>query len=47
MRKEHGMPDRDDLERRLWRTIPWDAAVMVPTPEQDAQDDQDEEGETS
>lgn len=39
------MPDRDDLERRLWRTMPWDAKVMVPDPEQDALDDETEEGE--
>ena len=42
MRKEPGMPTADDLERRLWRTMPWDASVMVPTPEQD---EKDEEGE--
>ena len=40
------MPDKEDLERRLWRVMPWDAAVMVPTPEQDAMDEMDEqEGE--
>lgn len=38
------MPDEDDLERRLWRTMPWDASVMVPTPEQDTIDEA-EEGE--
>ena len=38
------MPDKEDLERRLWRTMPWDASVMVPTPEQDARDEA-EEGE--
>ena len=38
------MPDRDDLERRLWRVMPWDAAVMVPTPETDEKDEA-EEGE--
>jgi len=36
------MPTEDDLERRLWRTMPWDAAVMVPSAEQDAKDDQEE-----
>ena len=39
------MPDEDDLERRLWRTMPWDASVMVPTPEQDAIEEAEEEGE--
>ena len=33
------MPDHEDLERRLWRTMPWDAEVMEP------HDDEDEEGE--
>lgn len=33
------MPTEDDLERRLWRTMPWDAEVMVP------KDEEDEEGE--
>ena len=37
------MPDREDLERRLWRVMPWDAEVMVPTPEQDAIDEAEEE----
>ena len=37
------MPDEDDLERRLWRTMPWDAAVMEPSPEQDAIDEESEE----
>ena len=36
------MPDREELETRLWRTMPWDEKVMVPTPEQDAQDEQKE-----
>ena len=41
MRKEvPGMPDREDLERRLWRTMPWDADIMVPP-----EDEKDEEGE--
>ena len=44
MRKERDMPDHEDLERRLWRTMPWDAEVMVPTAEQDAQEEA-EEGE--
>ena len=41
------MPDHEDLERRLWRTMPWDAEGMVPTPEQDALDEaeEDKEGE--
>lgn len=34
------MPTEDDLERRLWRTMPWDAEVMVPK-----DDEEDEEGE--
>lgn len=33
------MPDREDLERRLWRTMPWDAEVMEP------KDDGEEDGE--
>lgn len=45
MRKEPDMPDHEDLERRLWRTMPWDAEVMVPTPERDAIEDEDEESE--
>ena len=42
MRKELGMPDEDDLERRLWRTMPWDAEVMEP--KDDDQDDENEKG---
>jgi len=34
------MPDREDLERRLWRTMPWDAEIMEPS-----EDEKDEEGE--
>ena len=34
------MPDREDLERRLWRTMPWDA-IMVPSEEQDEKDEQE------
>ena len=37
------MPTEDDLERRLWRTMPWDAAVMMPSPEQDEKDEQEGE----
>lgn len=37
------MPDREDLERRLWRTMPWDASVMVPSAEQDEKDERDEQ----
>ena len=37
------MPDKEDLERRLWRVMPWDAEVMMPSPEKDAEDE--EEGE--
>ena len=33
------MPDREDLERRLWRSMPWDAGIMQPTPEQDERDE--------
>ena len=29
------MPTEDDLERRLWRTMPWDADVMAPSEEQE------------
>jgi len=36
------MPDKEDLERRLWRTMPWDAEIMVPTPESDERDEKDE-----
>ena len=36
------MPDREDLERRLWRTMPWDAEVMLPKDDED-----DQEGEES
>ena len=43
MRKEQEMLTEDDLELRLWRTMPWDAEVMEPSEEQDALDD--EEGE--
>ena len=47
-RRLHGgkganMPTEDDLERRLWRTMPWDAEVMVPSEEQDAKDEEGEE----
>ena len=38
------MPDREELETRLWRTMPWDESIMVPTPETDEQDEK-EEGE--
>ena len=37
------MPDEDDLERRLWRTMPWDEKVMVPTPEKDAAEEGEED----
>ena len=36
------MPDHEDLERRLWRTMPWDAEVMVP---KDEENDEEQEGE--
>ena len=40
------MPDREDLERRLWRTMPWDAETMVPSAERDEREEQEEqEGE--
>ena len=42
MRKEPEMPDKEDLELRLYRTMPWDADVMVPTPEKDALDELEE-----
>ena len=40
MRKEQKVLDEDDLERRLWRTMPWDAEVMEPSPEKDAMDEE-------
>ena len=39
VRKEPIMPDHEDLERRLWRTMPWDAEIMVP------KDDEEQEGQ--
>lgn len=33
------MPTEDDLERRLWRTMPWDAEVMVPSDDNDDEED--------
>lgn len=36
------MPDREDLERRLWRTMPWDAEVMEPKDDDDEEDGEDE-----
>jgi len=36
------MPDRDDLERRLWRTMPWDAEVMVPKDDEEDEKDGDD-----
>ena len=42
MRREQKMPTEDDLERRLWRTMPWDAKTMEPSEEQDALDDEQE-----
>lgn len=39
------MPTEDDLERRLWRTMPWDAEVMVPSAEQDEKDEKEGEDE--
>lgn len=44
-RKETQMPTGDDLERRLWRTMPWDAEVMWPSAEQDEKDEQEGEDE--
>ena len=43
MRKERNMPDHEDLERRLWRTMPWDAEVMEPSEEQDEKDEKEGE----
>ena len=40
------MPDHEDLERRLWRTMLWDAEVMVPSVENDELEEAEEEGET-
>jgi hypothetical protein len=37
------MPTEDDLERRLWRTMPWDESVMAPSVEQDEKDEQEGE----
>ena len=45
VRKEPIMPDHEDLERRLWRTMPWDAEIMVPSEENDALEEAEEEGE--
>jgi hypothetical protein len=42
-RKGACMPTEDDLERRLWRTMPWDADVMQPSEEQDAKDEKEGE----
>jgi len=39
------MPDEDELEKRLWRTMPWDERVMVPSEEQDALDELEEQEE--
>lgn len=39
------MPTEDDLERRLWRTMPWDAEVMVPSAEQDEKEEKEGEDE--
>jgi hypothetical protein len=39
------MPTEDDLEWRLSRTLPWDARIMVPTAEQDEQDEKEGEDE--
>lgn len=36
------MPDEEELERRLWRTMPWDASVMTPSEETDAEEDREE-----
>ncbi|MBP5726057.1 MAG: hypothetical protein J6Y48_03170 [Clostridia bacterium] len=36
------MPDEDELERRLWRMVPWDAEIMTPSEENDAQEEQEE-----
>ena len=36
------MPDEDELERRLWRTVPWDAEIMTPSEEKDALEEQEE-----
>ena len=33
------MPDEDDLERRLWRTMPWDASVMEPKDDEEGDED--------
>ena len=43
MRKEPEMPDREDLERRLWRTMPWDAEVMMPKDDEDDQEYEERE----
>ena len=42
MRKEPGMPDREDLERRLWRTMPWDAEIMVPSDDENEKQEGEE-----
>lgn len=34
------MPDKDEMERRLWRTMRWDRETMEPTPETDAAEEE-------
>ena len=36
------MPDEEEMERRLWRIMPWDASVMAPSEQADAEEDQEE-----
>ena len=38
------MPDEDEMEKRLWRTMPWDRETMIPSVEQDEEDEKEESG---
>lgn len=38
------MPDEDEMEKRLWRTMPWDRETMIPSVEKDEEDERSESG---
>lgn len=38
------MPDEDEMEKRLWRTMPWDRETMIPSVEKDEEDEKAESG---
>lgn len=38
------MPDEDEMEKRLWRTMPWDRETMIPSAEHDEEDERAESG---